>query len=598
MSGASLTTSHFGVDTEVSRRFERTTVLVALAYERWSDYPGPLGSTLECPDDVPTCGTSAPPPPNASDVFVPRLAGSHEFSIARMSSVVRAGYAFVPAALPEQRGAANAFDSARHGLSLGYSLGLPPRRRAAPSGRGVPARSPGSPHPRKVGWLGDSNERPRPDVRLRREGRSMTAPRRLPGSRFAPAALAALVGFSSLSAGASPGARAGFGSRSQALAGAEVADARSGAAVFENPAALVQTPDTELSLGTSYTTYDFAIDGRDAGLASVPTLRLCRRDSGVGPHDSRRFRPRAVAARRSLLEASQRRADDSPTYPLDDSGPRLLDLGMALALRPMAWLALGGGVGFLAAAQGGFRVTGTAVAADGSGSEYASELRHSVDADLISVRYPIFGATLTPSKQLVLGLLISAARRPSSSASPASSWARPCSGRPRFPCATASRRARASRSCRPCSRSAATARPHPDWRVSAQLDWEGWSSYPSPYARPKTDARGRSATRRRHPAGRAAAAAGSGRAPRSLRSARRSGATFRGRSTARARRARGLRVPGRGRPRPPRANAARRFRPPRRRPRSRRRCSGVRLRRSRRSASTSTPRSCRASRAA
>jgi len=116
----------FRVDTEVSRRFDRTTVLVALAYERWSDYPGPLGSTLECPDDVPACGTSAPPPPDASDVFVPRLAGSHEFSIAKMSSVVRAGYAFVPPALPEQRGAANAFDSARHGLSLGYSLGLPP----------------------------------------------------------------------------------------------------------------------------------------------------------------------------------------------------------------------------------------------------------------------------------------------------------------------------------------------------------------------------------------------------------------------------------------------------------------------------------------
>jgi len=114
------------IDTEVSRRFDRTTLILALGYERWSDYPGTLGATIECPGDVPTCGTRAPPAPNASDVFVPRVAGSHEFSIAKMSVVVRAGYAFAPAALPEQRGASNQLDAARHALSFGYSLGLPP----------------------------------------------------------------------------------------------------------------------------------------------------------------------------------------------------------------------------------------------------------------------------------------------------------------------------------------------------------------------------------------------------------------------------------------------------------------------------------------
>jgi len=114
------------VDAEVSRRFERTTGLLAVGYERWSDYPGTLGSTLECPEDVATCGSSAPSPPEASDIVVLRLAGTHEFAIERMSAVLRAGYAFVPAALPEQRGPANRFDSARHGFALGYSLGLPP----------------------------------------------------------------------------------------------------------------------------------------------------------------------------------------------------------------------------------------------------------------------------------------------------------------------------------------------------------------------------------------------------------------------------------------------------------------------------------------
>ncbi len=116
----------FRLDAELSRRFESSMLLIGVSYERWSDYPGPLGATVECPDDVSGCGTRAPPPPDASDVWVPRLAGSHEFSIARMNAVVRAGYAFVPAALPEQRGASNTLDSARHGFSLGYSLGLPP----------------------------------------------------------------------------------------------------------------------------------------------------------------------------------------------------------------------------------------------------------------------------------------------------------------------------------------------------------------------------------------------------------------------------------------------------------------------------------------
>jgi long-chain fatty acid transport protein len=114
------------LDGELSRRFERTTVLAALRYERWSEYPGTVGPTLECPDDVPTCRTAPPASPDASDRMIPRLAGSHEFSFAGMNAVLRAGYAFVPAALPEQRGSANAFDSAQHGMSLGYSLGLPP----------------------------------------------------------------------------------------------------------------------------------------------------------------------------------------------------------------------------------------------------------------------------------------------------------------------------------------------------------------------------------------------------------------------------------------------------------------------------------------
>jgi long-chain fatty acid transport protein len=283
----------------------------------------------------------------------------------------------------------------------------------------------------------------------------------------------------------SPGSRAGFGPRSQAFAGAEIADAEGAPAVFENPAALVQAPDAELSIGTTFTSYDLAVDDLDDGLSSVTTL-----DFGAVLPGSVLTIPVAFGLALSLPNGrfSQLHSADptSAYYPLDDSGPRLFDLGMALAVRPLSWLAVGGGVGFLAAAEGGFRVTGTAVAADGSGSEYESELRHAVDADLISVRYPIFGATLTSSKELTFGVLYRGAatieqRVRGELEGIARVGMTDIPVRYRF-------ETRASLAFLPrVIAFGGTARPVPGWRMSAQLDWEAWSDYPSPFARPDTE---------------------------------------------------------------------------------------------------------------
>jgi long-chain fatty acid transport protein len=297
-------------------------------------------------------------------------------------------------------------------------------------------------------------------------------------------AFAASVAFVSASAAASPGARSGFGSRSQAVAGAEVADARGAPAVFENPAALVQTPDTELSLGTTFTTYDLTLGGHDPGLASVTTL-----DFGVVVPGSIATIPVAFGLALSLpngrLSKLHNADPTSPYYPLDDAGPKLVDLGMALSLRPTAWLAVGGGVGFLATAQGGFSVTGTAVAADGSGSEYESDLRHSVDADLLSVRYPLVGATVTPSKALTL-----AASFRGSATIEQGVLGRlegvAVVGATEIPVFYQFETKGALAFLPAVVAFGATARPLPSWRFSAQVDWEGWSSYPSPFASPKT----------------------------------------------------------------------------------------------------------------
>jgi long-chain fatty acid transport protein len=298
-------------------------------------------------------------------------------------------------------------------------------------------------------------------------------------------ALALLLLVPAPDAAASPGARAGFGSRSQAFAGAEVGDAQGPPAVFENPGALVQTPDTELSLGTSFNSYDFALDDADVGLSSVPTL-----DFGVVVPGSVATIPVAFGLALSLPDfrySNLHNADPTVAYfPLDDSAPRLFDLGMALAVRPVAWLAVGGGVGFLAAARGGFRVQGTAVAADGSGSEYESDLRHSVEADLVSVRYPIFGMTVTASKELTLGLAFrGSATIQQRVAGELSGTAR--IGMTEFPISYEFE-TRASLAFLPAVVAVGgTFRPLASWRVSAQVDWERYSSYPSPFARPETE---------------------------------------------------------------------------------------------------------------
>ena len=79
-----------------------------------------------------------------------------------------------------------------------------------------------------------------------------------------------------------------------------------------------------------------------------------------------------------------------PRWELYDSRASVLYLTANLAIRPWPFLELGGGVSFLAATQGRFDVTGTADVLH----PFDSQLRHEVDADLTSVRYPEVGARI------------------------------------------------------------------------------------------------------------------------------------------------------------------------------------------------------------
>jgi len=97
--------------------------------------------------------------------------------------------------------------------------------------------------------------------------------------------------------------------------------------------------------------------------------------------------------------------EERPAWLLDELSNDVAFAGAAVALRPWPWLSLGASLGYLAAVRGGFSVDGTAVQPAAGRTVLDSQLRHAVDADLISVRYPVFGALIEPAQSLRLALV-------------------------------------------------------------------------------------------------------------------------------------------------------------------------------------------------
>jgi len=115
------------LDAELSRAFGPVRLVLGGRYERWSDFPGWVGPTVVCPPGV-ACGTPEPPPSGYSDVFTPRLGVEGTLDARPVELALRGGYSFVPTPVPEQSGASNTFDAARHALAVGYRVGFPRRR--------------------------------------------------------------------------------------------------------------------------------------------------------------------------------------------------------------------------------------------------------------------------------------------------------------------------------------------------------------------------------------------------------------------------------------------------------------------------------------
>jgi len=182
----------------------------------------------------------------------------------------------------------------------------------------------------------------------------------------------------------------GFGSRSTAMAGAVSADVVDFSSAYYNPAGAVGAPGIEVGVGYMYNAQRLNVGGLDnavddvrgivAGLVApgelfgVPfafTLGLHLPDDGLS----------YIKARRQGV----------PRWELYDTRAQLLFLAAALAVRPVEWLELGGGIAYLSATRGSFGIRGRADII----SPFQSKLEHQVDADLTAVRFPHFGARLS-----------------------------------------------------------------------------------------------------------------------------------------------------------------------------------------------------------
>ncbi len=222
-------------------------------------------------------------------------------------------------------------------------------------------------------------------------------------SRSVRAAAGALALFYGSPALASPELDFGFGARSQSLAGAGAAFADDPSAVFHNPSGLARAETVGTTLGYAFVDYSLEVSGQPAPLSDVSSL-----EAGVVVPGAIRRIPVAFGFALALPDGKLSRLREAepltPYWPLDEAGPRLVDIGTGFAARPFEALVVGAGVGFVASLRGNFHIHGTAVASDGSGSEYSSRLGHAVDADLTASRFPMFGIGFLPSETLAFGL--------------------------------------------------------------------------------------------------------------------------------------------------------------------------------------------------
>ncbi|MGZ3422088.1 MAG: OmpP1/FadL family transporter [Polyangiales bacterium] len=196
-------------------------------------------------------------------------------------------------------------------------------------------------------------------------------------------------------ASAGPAETFGYGSRSTAMGGAVSADANDVSANYYNPAGLASSEGLKLEIGYLRSSYWLKMNGKDNqvdpvraitfGLVAPGKIKGIPFAFGVALHlpDARVFRVRSLD-------------QEQPRWEMYDNRPQRMYLSTNLAIRPVKWLEIGGGLVYLAATKARLDLSGTIDLGDPS----SSELRHEVDADLTSIRYPQAGIRIHATDKL------------------------------------------------------------------------------------------------------------------------------------------------------------------------------------------------------
>ncbi|MCC6556040.1 MAG: hypothetical protein IT372_24025 [Polyangiaceae bacterium] len=191
----------------------------------------------------------------------------------------------------------------------------------------------------------------------------------------------------------------GFGSRGAAMGSALAADATDFSASYYNPAGLAGAAGLGISIGYAYSDNRLQIGGEDTGVRDVHGLV----GGLVAPGEVAGV-PFAFGLATYLPDEGLSRIkalrQETPRWELYDDRLSILFLATNLAIRPFPFLEIGGGMAFLASTRGRFAVSGRADIL----SPYESKLRHEVDADLTTIRYPQLGARVRAGDLGYVGL--------------------------------------------------------------------------------------------------------------------------------------------------------------------------------------------------
>jgi long-chain fatty acid transport protein len=200
-------------------------------------------------------------------------------------------------------------------------------------------------------------------------------------------------------AGATPPDTFGFGSRPISLGGAVTADIEDGHANYYNPAGLARGDAIRLEVSYAASRQEHRINGVDSDLEPVRgtnvALAVPARFGdvtfafGLGLHlDDQR-----ISRTRSSL-------NNHPRWDLYDTRPHRVWLSSAVALRPVEWLFLGGGITFQSPSTLDLTLRGEAHAIR---PEVLSRLEHQFEGDLRAIRYAVAGFQVEPLEGLSFG---------------------------------------------------------------------------------------------------------------------------------------------------------------------------------------------------